>query len=102
MFDAKFREYGWLTLVALCAASWQFAETARGPDGRLRWGVIAVQIPMAFAIAVISHAAVPAVLYWFPYAGQDVAAGLSGVLAFLGAVRLGAVADAFLKRLAGK
>src|SRR5882672_1984671 len=49
------KTYLWLTFVGLCASAVNWPQVIYDGNGKLRWGVLAMQIPIAFSIGVMSH-----------------------------------------------
>ena len=49
------KTYLWLTFIGLMASAVNWSTIVRDENGRLRWGTIAFQIPLAFSIGVMSH-----------------------------------------------
>ena len=97
----NWKSYAWLMLIALCASAIRWPDIVRDKDGKFRWGMLLLQLPVAFATGVVAHALVPAALHWFPYAGDFVGEGLAGVLAFAGPLAVVRVFDALSNRLGG-
>jgi hypothetical protein len=91
----------WLTLVALCASAFRWNEFAY-KEGKFRLGMLVLQIPTAFGIAVIAHAAEPAILHFFPYAGDYLADGITGVLSFAGPLVFARGVEVLIGKIGGK
>lgn len=96
------KTYAWLTLVALAASAFRWHELAYDAAGKFRWGIIVLQLPTAFAIGTVAHAATPAVLHFFPYAGSFLSEGLAGVFSFAGPLVVTRVVDAALMKFGGR
>lgn len=100
--DDDWRSYLWLPFLALCASAFRWHDIAYDSKGSFRWGVIVFQVPTAFAIGTVAHAATPTVLHFAPYAGPFVAEGLAGVLAFTGPLFITRLADGVLSKFGVK
>jgi hypothetical protein len=96
------KSYVWLTLIALFAGAFRWPDIVKDSAGHWRWGALFLQLPTAFAVAVVAHAAVPALVHFVPYAGEYVAEGLTGVLAFIGPLVFTRVFDSLLAKFGGK
>jgi hypothetical protein len=98
-------EYGWLMLIALCASAYRLPDNLRDSNGKVRWAMLWIQLPTAFATGIVAHAAGPAVVHFLPYAGNFVVDGLTGVFAFAGPLAVpklfDALTDIIKRRLGG-
>ena len=93
------KTYLWLTFIGLCASAVNWPQVIYDGNGKLRWGVLAMQIPIAFSIGVMSHdLLMPLAKHMFPELAESISWGFTSILAFIGPLGVQKLFDGVLRK----
>lgn len=93
------KTYLWLTFIGLCASTVNWGSVMRDPNGKIRWGAIALQVPVAFSIGIMSHDfLMPLAKHVIPELSENISYGFASILAFMGPLGVQKVFDGALRK----
>jgi hypothetical protein len=96
---SAWKTYLWLTFIGLCASTVNWASVVKDDKGKLRWGAIALQLPIAFSIGVMSHdLLLPLAKHVIPELSESISFGFASLLSFMGPLGVQKVFDGALRR----
>ena len=99
---SAWKTYLWLTFIGLMASAVNWSKIVHDENGRLRWGTIAFQIPLAFSIGVMSHdLLMPLAQHVLPELDESISWGFTSILSFMGPLGVQRIFDAGVEKFGG-
>lgn len=97
---AAWKTYLWLTFIGLMASAVNWAQVVKDPNsGKIRWGALALQLPVAFSIGVMSHdLLLPLAKHVIPELSESISFGFASMLSFIGPLGVQKIFDGALKK----
>lgn len=93
------KTYLWLTFIGLCASAVNWSVVLKDPSGKIRWGALALQLPVAFSIGVMSHdLLMPLAKHVIPELSESISFGFASILSFMGPLGVQKVFDGALRK----
>lgn len=96
----SWKTYAWLTFIGLMASTVNWAAVMRDANGKIRWGALALQLPVAFSIGVMSHdLLMPLAKHVIPELSESISFGFASLLSFIGPLSVQRIFDGAMKRV---
>lgn len=97
------KTYLWLTFIGLMASAVNWPSIIYDANGKLRWGALAIQLPIAFSIGVMSHdLLLPIAKHVFPELAETVSWGFASILNFMGPLGVQKIFDGIMQKIGVK
>lgn len=96
------KTYLWLTFIGLMASAVNWPSVMKDTNGNIRWIAIALQVPVAFSIGVMSHdLLMPLAKHVLPELSESISYGFASMLSFMGPLGVQKIFDGALKKYGG-
>lgn len=93
------KTYLWLTFIGLAASAVNWGAVMHDANGKIRWGALLLQLPVAFSIGVMSHdLLMPLAKHVLPELSENISFGFASMLSFMGPLSVQKLFDSAMKK----